>query len=125
MRAIAYDEGANKTQDYQIVAMIEPKSALLDPDELYSPVRWPSKVTREEGMEGPLVMWGEEFELPKMSAATAGPLLTSYGQLLTYPGGALPDYADLTHGKVLQAQSKVYFWQHLFQNQAIDKTDLA
>ena len=40
--AIAYDEGANPTQDYRVVAMIEPKSALLDPDDLYSPVRWPS-----------------------------------------------------------------------------------
>ncbi|MBC8350575.1 MAG: hypothetical protein H8E66_01225 [Planctomycetes bacterium] len=72
--AIAYDEGANKTQDYRVVAMIEPKSALLDPDDFYSPVRWPNGIPREEGMEGPLVMWGEEFELPKMSAETAGPL---------------------------------------------------
>jgi uncharacterized membrane protein len=74
LRAIAYDEGANKTQDYRVVAMIEPKSALLDPNDIYSPVRWPNGVPREEGMEGPLVMWGEEFELPKMSAETAGPL---------------------------------------------------
>lgn len=72
--AIAYDEGANKTQDYRVVAMIEPKSALLDPDDFYSPVRWPNGIAREEGMEGPLVMWGEEFELPRTSAETAGPL---------------------------------------------------
>lgn len=72
LRAIAYDEGANKTQDYRVVAMIEPKSALLDPDDYYSPIRWPNGITREDGMEGPLVMWGEEFELPKMNAETAG-----------------------------------------------------
>ena len=74
LRAIAYDEGANSTQDYRVVAMIEPKSALLDPDDISSPVRWPSGTAREEGMEGPLVMWGEEFELPKLNADTAGPL---------------------------------------------------
>ncbi|MDA1054065.1 MAG: glutamine amidotransferase [Planctomycetota bacterium] len=82
LRAIAYDEGANTTQAYRVVAMIEPKSALLDPDDFYSPVRWPNGVPREEGMEGPLVMWGEEFELPKSSADTAGSLggnLTGYG----------------------------------------------
>ncbi|MEX0818065.1 MAG: glutamine amidotransferase, partial [Pirellulaceae bacterium] len=82
LRAIAYDEGANKTQSYRVVAMIEPKSALLDPDDFYSPVRWPNGIPREEGMEGPLVMWGEEFELPKLNAETAGPLggaETGYG----------------------------------------------
>ncbi|HUG68957.1 MAG TPA: glutamine amidotransferase, partial [Pirellulaceae bacterium] len=74
LRAVAYDEGANKTQGYRVVAMIEPKSALLDPDDFYSPVRWPNGIPREEGMEGPLVMWGEEFELPKLNAETAGSL---------------------------------------------------
>lgn len=82
LRAIAYDEGANTTQAYRVLAMIEPKSALLDPNDFYSPVRWPNGIPREEGMEGPLTMWGEEFELPKMNAETAGPLggsLTGYG----------------------------------------------
>ena len=74
LRAIAYDEGANKTQDYRIEATIEPKSAMLDPDDFYSPVRWPNGIPREEGMEGPLVMWGERFELPKVNAETVGPL---------------------------------------------------
>lgn len=74
LRAIAYDEGANRTQNYRIEALFEPKSAFLDPDDIYSPVRWPNGVPREEGAEGPLITWGEVFVLPKMSANTGGPL---------------------------------------------------
>ncbi|GAA4464405.1 glutamine amidotransferase [Novipirellula rosea] len=74
LRAVGYDEGAKVTQDYRIVAMIEPKSTSFDLNNYDSPFRWPNGVQREEGMEGPMIMWGEEFELPRANADTDGPL---------------------------------------------------
>jgi hypothetical protein len=62
LTATAYDEAANTTTDYRLVAMIEPQTLDIDSD--YALVRWPSGVPRESGVEGPLVMWGEEFEIP-------------------------------------------------------------
>lgn len=62
LSALAYDEGANRTRDYSIVAMIEPVG-MSDDD--YSPVRWPDGLQRTGGEEGPCIAWGEEFELSK------------------------------------------------------------
>ena len=62
LTASAYDEAANPTTAYRLVAMIEPQS--LDVESDYALVRWPSGMERTSGADGPLVMWGEEFEIP-------------------------------------------------------------
>jgi hypothetical protein len=66
LAALAYDEGANRTRDYSIVAMIEPAGSSSDLSSDYSPVRWPDGLQRTGGEEGPYVAWGEEFELSKL-----------------------------------------------------------
>lgn len=65
LSAVAFDEGANRTRDYSIVAMIEPAASSSDAISDYSPVRWPDGLQRSGGEEGPYVAWGEEFELSK------------------------------------------------------------
>lgn len=65
LAALAYDEGANRTRDYRIVAMIEPAASSTDLTTDYSPVRWPDGLARTSGDEGPFIAWGEEFELAK------------------------------------------------------------
>jgi uncharacterized membrane protein len=65
LSALAYDEGANRTRDYSIVAMIEPAASASDSLSDYSPVRLPDGLQRTGGEEGPYVAWGEEFELFK------------------------------------------------------------
>jgi hypothetical protein len=62
LTASAYDEAANPTTAYRLVAMIEPQS--LDVESDYALVRWPSGMERTSGADKPLVMWGEEFEIP-------------------------------------------------------------
>ncbi len=74
LRAVAYDEGANLTQDYRIEVMVEPQSAELDDEALYSPILWPDGMPREEGYDGRLAIWGEQIVLPKLNSRTAGPL---------------------------------------------------
>ena len=65
LSAVAFDEGANRTRDYSIVAMIEPAASSSDAISDYSPVRWPDGLQRTSGEEGPFIAWGEEFELAK------------------------------------------------------------
>jgi uncharacterized membrane protein len=65
LAALAYDEGANRTRDYRIVAMIEPAASSAESTPEYSPVRWPDGLQRTSGEEGPFIAWGEEFELAK------------------------------------------------------------
>lgn len=65
LSALAYDEGANRTRDYRIVAMIEPAASTVDLSSDDSPVRWPDGLQRTSGQEGPFIAWGEEFELTK------------------------------------------------------------
>ena len=72
LRAVAYDEGANLTQEYRVVAIIDPLA--YDDESIHSPVRWPNGISRAEEMEGPLMQWGEPFELPRLHAGMAGPL---------------------------------------------------
>src|SRR5207244_3854799 len=67
LAALAYDEGANRTREYRIVAMIEPAASSADLASEYSPVRWPDGLQRTSGEEGPFIAWGEEFELAKVT----------------------------------------------------------
>lgn len=61
--ASAFDEGARKTQQYRVYAMLEPAS--LDDMSIYSPVLWPENIVRDSGEVGPRIAWGEELLLPK------------------------------------------------------------
>jgi uncharacterized membrane protein len=60
--AHTYDESANRTGRYRVVAMLEPRqfdSADLPP----CPVKWPVGRPRAPGESGALAGWGEEIEL--------------------------------------------------------------
>jgi uncharacterized membrane protein len=70
LTASAYDENANYTTDYRLVAMIEPQT-FDDIESDYSVMRWPNNIKRTSGEEGPFVAWGEEFEVP-VNRATDG-----------------------------------------------------
>jgi uncharacterized membrane protein len=62
IRAHTYDESANRTGRYRVVAMLEPRQfegADLPP----CPVKWPAGRRRAAGESGTLVGWGEEIEL--------------------------------------------------------------
>jgi hypothetical protein len=66
LQAATYDESSAPTRNYRVVAMVEPHSvAGAESESDASPLRWPSGLTRTSGEEGPLVVWGEEFELPR------------------------------------------------------------
>jgi uncharacterized membrane protein len=67
LAASAYDETAHRTTDYSVWGMIEPKSFDLDAEDVSAPVHWPNGVARESGEDGPRIIWGEEFELPRDS----------------------------------------------------------
>jgi hypothetical protein len=71
LSATAYDEGAGITTEYRVLAMVEPQS--LDVDTDHAPIRWPSGIERASGEEGPLVLWGEEFEIPIRPSGTGKP----------------------------------------------------
>jgi uncharacterized membrane protein len=72
LSASAFDEAANQTAGYRIVAMIEPQSALADLESDYAPIRWPDGLQRTSGEDGPYIAWGEEFELPRQAAGSGG-----------------------------------------------------
>jgi uncharacterized membrane protein len=60
--AHTYDEAANRTGRYRVVAMLEPRQfdgADLPP----CPVKWPEGRQRAPGESGALAGWGEEIEL--------------------------------------------------------------
>jgi uncharacterized membrane protein len=60
--AQTFDESANRTGRYRVVAMLEPRQ--LDSAELPPcPVKWPVGRPRSPGETGSLVGWGEEIEL--------------------------------------------------------------
>ena len=67
LRAVTFDENSNETQNYRIAAMVEPQQFLND-DSFYAPIRWPARLTRTSGEEGPFIAWGEEFDLPRHSS---------------------------------------------------------
>jgi hypothetical protein len=57
-----FDESANRTGRYRVVAMLEPRS-ISGPELPPSPVKWPVGRPRQPGESGPLAAWGEEIEL--------------------------------------------------------------
>ncbi|TWU11052.1 hypothetical protein [Allorhodopirellula heiligendammensis] len=59
--AMAYDEGARRTNKYSVWAMFEPAS--LEDLSLYSPLLWPDNVVRDSGEVSPKLAWGEELML--------------------------------------------------------------
>jgi uncharacterized membrane protein len=60
--AQTFDESANRTGRYRVVAMLEPRQ--LDSAELPPcPVKWPVGRPRSSGESGTLAGWGEEIEL--------------------------------------------------------------
>ena len=59
----AFDESANETTNYRLVGVIEPQS-FDNIESEYSIVRWPNNIPREEEVESPFIIWGEEFEIP-------------------------------------------------------------
>jgi uncharacterized membrane protein len=62
LAAQTYDESANRTGRYKVVAILEPRQ--LDGPELPpSPVKWPMGRPRAAGESGTLAGWGEEIEL--------------------------------------------------------------
>ena len=60
--AQTYDESANRTGRYRVVAILEPRQ-LDGPDLPPSPVKWPTGRPREPGETGTLAGWGEPIEL--------------------------------------------------------------
>jgi hypothetical protein len=60
--AQTYDESANRTGRYRVVALLEPRQ--LDDAQLPpSPVKWPVGRPRTPGQTGSLADWGEEIDL--------------------------------------------------------------
>lgn len=65
LRAKAFDENASATLDYRVVVSVEPKAAAESTSD-ESPVRRPpGGASPVEGV-GPLLPWGEEFDLAKV-----------------------------------------------------------
>ena len=67
LKAGAFDENASPTTDYRVVVSVEPKSA-SDGASDNSPLLRPEGVPRPADAKGPLVAWGEEFDLAKVPA---------------------------------------------------------
>jgi hypothetical protein len=76
LQAATYDETSAPTGSYRVVAIVEPHSASgvtasgvtasgVESDSDNSPLRWPPKLTRTSGEKGALIVWGEEFDLPR------------------------------------------------------------
>ena len=96
VRAQAFDENAAATLGYRVAVSIEPRSASDAASEL-SPLRRPSGLPGESNEAtaagGPLIPWGDEFELTRSAADTA------YGTSLNIAdAGSLPAGVDLTQG---------------------------
>jgi uncharacterized membrane protein len=65
LRATAFDEFANQTGRYKIGCLIEPQG---DADGDNSPLMWPADKPRGSGETGAMIVWGEEFDLPRVDA---------------------------------------------------------
>ena len=70
IRARTFDENAAATLEYRVAVSVEPKSA-GDVTADDSPLRRPASGPRPENGPGPLLPWGEEFNLAKLPAETA------------------------------------------------------
>jgi uncharacterized membrane protein len=67
LRARTFDENAAQTLDYRVAVSVEPKSASgATSDD--SPLRRPSTGPKPAEGQGPLLPWGEEFDLTRESA---------------------------------------------------------
>ena len=69
--AHAFDEQSREASEYEIQVSMEPQE-FTDDTPFEAPVRWPDRIPRDSGEEGPLVVWGETVRLPKASDATGG-----------------------------------------------------
>lgn len=81
-----YDEAANRTGRYRVVAILEPKQldgANLPP----CPVKWPPCRPRPAGESGALAGWGDEIELQLDPATTEHTLSLPLAEALA-PGSA-------------------------------------
>jgi uncharacterized membrane protein len=67
LNARAFDENAAPTLDYRVAVSIEPRSATESTSD-NSPLRKPSFGPGEPDDRGPLLPWGEEFDLTKLAA---------------------------------------------------------
>jgi uncharacterized membrane protein len=65
LKAVTYNEAAQRTTNYRVWGMVEPRSLEFNDESLYSSLRWPSGLPREGGEESPYMTWGEEFELTR------------------------------------------------------------
>lgn len=83
--AYAFNESANETTDYELVASIEPHS--LDIESEFSIVRWPNNVPREEEVDSPFTLWGEAFEIPKKKVAGKNLYQMEFTLAETLPSG--------------------------------------
>ncbi|MDB5350357.1 MAG: hypothetical protein JWN86_1604 [Planctomycetota bacterium] len=91
LNAKAFDENAAATLDYRVTVSIEPKSAAESTSDA-SPLRRPSGA-RIEAIGGPLLPWGEEFELNKLAGEK------SYRSTLAITDAkSLPSGVALTQG---------------------------
>lgn len=61
--ATTYDESAAASRSYRVVAMAEPHVGAGQPEPETAPLRWPEGLSRTSGESGPMMVWGEEFEL--------------------------------------------------------------
>ena len=62
--ARAFDENASPTLDYRVAVSVEPKSAAEGRGD-NSPLRRPPSLGKVADGQGPLIPWGEEFDLAK------------------------------------------------------------
>lgn len=84
--ASAFNESANETTDYELVASIEPQS--FDIETEYSIVRWPNNIPREEEVDSPFVLWGEYFEIPMKRVAGKDLYQIEFTLAETLPSGS-------------------------------------
>jgi hypothetical protein len=81
LRAQTFDENASLTLDYRVAVSIEPRSA-TDVASDDSPLRRPSA-----GMKGPLLPWGEEFELTRVPAEKSYTAALPVAEARSLPSG--------------------------------------
>lgn len=72
--AATYDESAAPTKNYRVTASLEPHPAPGEPEPEASPLKWPSGLPRTSGETGPLIAWGEPFDLALGGAGADKPL---------------------------------------------------
>jgi hypothetical protein len=92
LRAQAFDENAAETLSYRVAVSIEPRSA-SDLSPLRRPSGLPSESAGATAAGGPLLPWGDEFELTRSAADTAYCATLDIADAKSLPPGV-----DLTQG---------------------------